>query len=75
MLILWGEDDFCFTVDDFLPEWQQRFPQAEVHMMKNAGHYVVEDAHERMLPLIKEFLQNEELPHRRKGSALIHHGA
>ena len=71
MLILWGEDDFCFTVSDFLPEWQIRFPQAEVHIMKDAGHYVVEDAHERILPLIKEFLQNEELPHRRKGSALI----
>ncbi|MCP4403215.1 MAG: alpha/beta fold hydrolase [bacterium] len=71
MLILWGENDFCFTVRDFLPEWQRRFPQAEMHIMKNAGHYVVEDAHERMLPLIKKFLQNEEIPHRRTGSSLI----
>ncbi|PID56461.1 alpha/beta hydrolase [candidate division KSB3 bacterium] len=73
MLILWGEDDFCFTVDDVLPEWQIRFPQAETHLLKNAGHYVVEDAHERLLPLIEEFLQNKEFPHRRQGSSLIRH--
>lgn len=56
MLILWGADDFCFTTRDFLPDWQRRFPQAQVHLLSNAGHYVVEDAHERILPLMKNFL-------------------
>lgn len=57
MLILWGADDFCFTQRDFLPEWQKRFPQARVHVIERAGHYVVEDAHERILPLMMQFLQ------------------
>lgn len=56
MLIIWGADDFCFTALDFLAEWQRRFPQAQVHLLENAGHYVVEDAHERIVPLIREFL-------------------
>lgn len=56
MLILWGADDFCFTEKDFLPEWRRRFPGAEVHVLDNAGHYVVEDAHERIVPLLGEFL-------------------
>jgi len=56
MLILWGEDDFCFTPRDFLSEWQKRFPNAEVHLLRGAGHYVVEDAYERILPLMVDFL-------------------
>jgi haloalkane dehalogenase len=56
MLIIWGADDFCFTVRDFLAEWRRRFPQAEVHVLENAGHYVVEDAPERIIPLITPFL-------------------
>ncbi len=56
MLILWGADDFVFTVKDFLAGWQKRFPGAEVHVLQHAGHYVVEDAHERILPLMKPFL-------------------
>ncbi len=56
MLIIWGDDDFCFTTRDFLSEWQRRFPQAEVHLLAGAGHYVVEDAYERILPLMKDFL-------------------
>jgi haloalkane dehalogenase len=56
MLIIWGADDFCFTERDFLPQWQKRFPQAEVHVIQNAGHYVVEDAYEQIIPLMLEFL-------------------
>ena len=56
MLIVWGDDDFCFTTRDFLPEWQKRFPEAVVHIVEDAGHYVVEDAHQRILPWIQGFL-------------------
>ncbi len=55
MLICWGMKDFCFT-DRFLAEWVARFPDARVHRFDDAGHYVVEDAHERILPLLKVFL-------------------
>ncbi|MBN1878043.1 MAG: alpha/beta fold hydrolase [Anaerolineae bacterium] len=56
MLIIWGARDFVFTVKDFLRGWQERFPQAEVHILEDAGHFVVEDAHERILPLMQTFL-------------------
>jgi haloalkane dehalogenase len=54
--IIWGAHDFVFN-DHFLKRWQEIFPQAQVHRMEDAGHYVVEDAHERILPMMKEFLQ------------------
>ncbi|MFP4345528.1 MAG: alpha/beta fold hydrolase [Anaerolineales bacterium] len=56
MLILWGAGDPVFTVEDFLAGWRKRFPDAEVHVLENAGHYVVEDAHERILPRMVDFL-------------------
>ncbi len=58
MLILWGADDPVFTVTDFLAGWRERFPGAEVHVLEQAGHYVVEDAHERILPHMLEFLKD-----------------
>ena len=56
MLICWGDRDFCFT-PRFLDRWTQYFPQADVHRFADAGHYVLEDAHERILPLIQAFLR------------------
>jgi len=55
MLIIWGKDDPVFTVSTFLAGWRKRFPAAKVHVLDHAGHYVVEDAHERILPLIRPF--------------------
>lgn len=57
MRIYWGDQDFCFTTRHFLPEWQQRFPDAEVEIFEDAGHYVFEDAHERILPTLVPFLK------------------
>jgi haloalkane dehalogenase len=57
MLIIWGAKDFVFTVDDFLAGWRRRFPDAEVQVLPDAGHYVVEDAYERIIPLTADFLQ------------------
>ena len=55
MLICWGMRDFCFT-EAFLDGWIDRFPEAQVHRFADAGHYVVEDAGEAILPLIQGFL-------------------
>lgn len=55
-LICWGARDFIFTTSDFLAGWQQRLPKAQVVVFEDAGHYVVEDAHERILPRIQSFL-------------------
>ena len=57
MLICWGEKDFVFD-RDLLAEWQRRFPQAEVHRFADAGHYVLEDASEEIIGLVREFLKN-----------------
>jgi haloalkane dehalogenase len=56
MLICWGEKDFVFD-DHFLREWQRRFPKAEVHAYPSAGHYVLEDAGDLIVPLVRAFLQ------------------
>jgi len=55
MLICWGEHDFVFD-SDYLAEWQRRFPDAEIHRFPDAGHYVLEDVPEKIVPLIDRFL-------------------
>lgn len=55
-LIAWGERDFCFT-PRFRREWEERLPRAESHPFEDAGHYLLEDAHERILPCLKDFLE------------------
>ncbi|MCK5863254.1 MAG: alpha/beta hydrolase, partial [Candidatus Hydrogenedentes bacterium] len=57
MLIFWGKDDFCFTERDYLPYWKKHFPHAEVHTLEHAGHFVLEDAHEKIVPSVLEFLE------------------
>lgn len=55
MLVAWGLRDFVFDAD-YLAEWRRRFPDAQVHAYGDAGHYVLEDAHERIVPLVRTFL-------------------
>lgn len=54
MLILWGGKDWCFS-DHFLEGWLQRCPAAEVVRFDQAGHYVLEDAHEEIVPRVARF--------------------
>ncbi|MDR3636592.1 MAG: alpha/beta fold hydrolase [Isosphaeraceae bacterium] len=55
MLVGWGMKDFVFD-HHFLAEWQRRFPRAEVHRFAQAGHYVLEDEADALVPLITSFL-------------------
>ena len=55
MLICWGEHDFVFDMD-YLAEWQRRFQRAEVHRFPEAGHYVLEDVPDKIIPLVDDFL-------------------
>jgi haloalkane dehalogenase len=55
MMICWGMQDFCFT-EAFLDIWQSYFPNARVHRFEDAGHYVLEDAGDRVIPLAERFL-------------------
>jgi haloalkane dehalogenase len=50
--LVWGMRDFCFT-PAFLDGMTQRLPHAAVHRLDDAAHYVVEDAHERILPILR----------------------
>jgi len=53
--MIWGMRDWCFRpecLDRFVRHW----PSAEVHRLDDCGHYVVEDAHERIIPLMRTYL-------------------
>lgn len=54
-LIAWGGKDFVFD-DHFLAEWRRQWPHAEVVYLADAGHYVLEDAAEELVPKIKQFI-------------------
>lgn len=55
MLIVWGAKDYVFD-DWFFEEWKKRFPRARVHYVEDAGHFVVEDARERIVEWMGAFL-------------------
>jgi haloalkane dehalogenase len=55
MLLAWGLRDFVFD-EAFYAEFRRRFPHAQALAFADAGHYVLEDAHERIVPLMREFL-------------------
>lgn len=55
MLIAWGGRDFCFD-DTFYGEWRRRFPNAKTLYCEDAGHYLLEDAGDRIIPAVCEFL-------------------
>ena len=51
----WGLKDFVFD-KHFLHGFQRALPKAHVHAFKDAGHYVLEDKHEVLVPAIRAFL-------------------
>jgi pimeloyl-ACP methyl ester carboxylesterase len=55
-LVVWGGRDFCFN-DAFLERWRRELPQAVVHRIADAGHYVLDDAREDVVPKITAFLR------------------
>jgi haloalkane dehalogenase len=57
--MIWGMRDWCFT-PACLDRLLKSFPQAEVHRLEDAGHYVVEDAYERIVPLVEAFLNRTD---------------
>lgn len=53
--LIWGMRDWCFR-PECLERFRGHWPKAEAHRLEDCGHYVVEDAHERIVPLVREFL-------------------
>ena len=63
MLICWGLKDFVFG-HRFLDEWVRRFPSAEVHRFEDCGHYILEDAADEIIPLVRNFIDAPSGGHR-----------
>ncbi|WP_339824981.1 alpha/beta fold hydrolase [uncultured Arenimonas sp.] len=51
----WGLRDFVFD-KHFLKGFTQALPKAEVHAFEDAGHYVLEDKADVLVPAIRQFL-------------------
>ena len=58
--LIWGMQDWCFT-PEFLARFLEFFPQAEVHRLAGAGHYVLEDACEEVVGRVEKFLESHPL--------------
>ncbi len=56
----WGLRDFVFD-RHFLDHFRQALPQARVHAFEDAGHYVLEDRHDVLVPEIRAFLDANPL--------------
>ena len=57
--LIWGMRDWCFT-PHFLDRFQEFYPAADVHRMADAGHWVMEDAAEHVIPIIEQFVSRSE---------------
>jgi cis-3-alkyl-4-acyloxetan-2-one decarboxylase len=54
-LVVWGLQDRVFH-RGYLERWRMHVPHAEVHEYDDASHWVVDDAAERIVPLMRAFL-------------------
>jgi len=57
-LFLWGMRDPAFT-RRVLNRWIRTFPEAAVYCLDDIGHYVPEEAKERLVPPIRRFLKRQ----------------
>jgi haloalkane dehalogenase len=56
VLIAWGMGDKVVH-RNWLELYRSGLPQAEVHELDDAGHFLQEDANERLVPLLVDFLR------------------
>ena len=57
VFIAWAMKDIAFTTDILTQLWLRDYPDAKVLRLEDAGHYLQEDGHERIVPALVEFLQ------------------
>jgi len=55
-LAVWGEADRTLNHQHFLPLFKQAFPNGQVHVLPDVGHYSPEDAPEKVAQLLMEFV-------------------
>ncbi len=56
VFIAWPMQDVAFGPEILEDLWLHDFPHADVLRIKNAGHYIQEDAHEKVIPRLLKFL-------------------
>ena len=56
----WGLQDFVFD-HHFLKGFEEALPRAEKQVYEDAGHYVLEDKHELLVPRLRDFLDRNLL--------------
>ena len=56
----WGLQDFVFD-QDFLARFVKELPNATQKIYGDAGHYVLEDKHEELVPAIRQFLDRHPI--------------
>lgn len=54
--IMWAMKDIAFTPQMLDELWLKTFPDADVVRLDDAGHFLQEDAYERIVPALVEFL-------------------
>lgn len=54
-IVCWGLKDFVFD-KHFLDIWKEKMPHARINAFADCGHYILEDASEQVIPLIKTFM-------------------
>ena len=60
VFIGWGLKDFVFD-KHFLKVFETQLPNAEIHLFADAGHYVLEDKADLLVPAIRKFLDSNPL--------------
>jgi cis-3-alkyl-4-acyloxetan-2-one decarboxylase len=53
--IIWGGQDFCFN-RHYFDRWQATLPKATADYLNEAGHYLLEDAPETVIPQIERHI-------------------
>ncbi|MGH2963195.1 MAG: hypothetical protein ACRDL3_13535 [Solirubrobacterales bacterium] len=56
--IAWAMKDIAFTPEVLDALWLDTFPGADVLRLEDAGHYLQEDAHERIVPALLAHLED-----------------
>ena len=56
--ISWGMKDLVLRPSYIETCWLETFPDAQVMRIEDAGHFVQEDAHERIVPALTEFVRS-----------------
>ncbi|WP_181180597.1 alpha/beta hydrolase [Mesorhizobium sp. B2-4-6] len=55
-LVVWGPQD-GYMPEESARAYQRDLPNAELHLIEDAGHWLLETHFEQVLPLIRDFLQ------------------